>query len=352
MKKIIAALLWVTAIPLCAQGIFVSEFHYDNFQADTNEFVEITTWAQNDLSCYQLLYINGAVTPPVVYKTVKLKDSVAVLQQNGYGTLLIANNKKDQIQNGPKDGFLLYDSCHNTAVQYISYEGTLPAIQPFTELASKDIGVSQTSEADSISILASKVAEVQILTWAKGKSSPGVLNSSIEWGTTAQGTLKGNIYLATENCQSSVSAQASVTLYDMLGRSQFSVLTKSDGSFVIHHIPIGLYVLKINAPEGFGGEEKETTARILVSGEEASFNYCLKQVVTEVQDIHEEITVALHGSNVEIQSLTPIKQIELYSLTGQREIFHRTRFESQLRGALVLCIVSQEGVHRRKIVLD
>lgn len=123
-----------------AQTVWINEIHYDNNGTDTGEGFEIAAPAGTDLSCYTIYLINQDGT---IYGTYPLSGTMG---DNGCGigtqwTGLPVNG----FQNGPNDGIALWNTCTNTLVQFLSYEGTTSCSSaPFTGQTSTDIGVSQS----------------------------------------------------------------------------------------------------------------------------------------------------------------------------------------------------------------
>lgn len=361
MKKTIAALLWATMGSLCAQTIFVSEFHYDNVKEDNNEFVEITGWAGNSLSCYKLFYVNNGVSPAAAYKTISLKDSAIVLEKSGYGTLVVANIKSDQIQNGPKDGFLLYDSCFGKVLQFISYEGVIPNLSPYSDSCSVDVGVVETSEPDSISLFATGNVEAASV-WKKGAKTPGWLNTGLVLGKGPWGRLEGNVYQSSKNCQSYAGVQLSVTLIQygadkQLGTkddSFFSVPTDGQGRFVINHVPSGGYYLQVNIPEGSKVAGSDNPTKLLVGGTSTYYSFCIDKLATSMLDQEQvqDLQISRVGQHVEIHSGEEVRHVLVTNLLGQQEVYDKPSFQTQLSGIVTLRIITSMGAYLKKIMVE
>ncbi|HHZ64216.1 MAG TPA: PKD domain-containing protein [Flavobacteriales bacterium] len=118
--------------------VFINEIHYDNDGTDTNEGIEIAGPAGTDLSCYELLFYNGAdsLQDPSLTLTGTIPD-----QMCGYGTVWFA---KTAIQNGPRDAVGLLNTCNSTVIQFLSWEGEMQALDgPAMGMTSVDIGVSE-----------------------------------------------------------------------------------------------------------------------------------------------------------------------------------------------------------------
>lgn len=361
MKKTICALLWAAMAPLCAQTIFVSEFHYDDPQTDTKEFVEISGWADNDLSCYKLFYVNGGLSPAVVYKTISLKDSTITLEKSGYGTLLIANTKSDQIQNGSKDGFLLYDSCYGKVVQFVSYEGVIPGLAPYSDSSSVDIGVSETSEPDSIALFTAGNVNNGLL-WKKGAKTPRRLNKGLLFEAGSWGRLEGDIYQSLYNCQQYAGLKLSVTLihYGLDEKpgtqddSFFSVLTNEQGHFEMCNVPSNSYFLQVNLPDGSKVVGSDHPAKLLVAGTTVYKAFCIDKLATDLLDQKQESDVQImhNGRHFEILAKEEVQQVIATNLLGQQEVYGSPAFQMQLNGIVTLRIVTSKGVYLKKIMVE
>jgi hypothetical protein len=119
-----------------ADSVFISEFHYDNTGSDVNEFVEITGPAGTNLGCYRIILYNG--DNGQFYFTQTLSGFIDD-EGCGYGSVPFFISG---IQNGDPDGIVLYNSCSNTVIQFLSYEGTFTAVNgPASGMTSTDIGV-------------------------------------------------------------------------------------------------------------------------------------------------------------------------------------------------------------------
>ena len=122
--------------------VFINEIHYDNTGADTLEGIEIAGPAGTDLSCYELVLYNGSNSSS--YSTTSLSGIIPDLEC-GFGTVWFPISG---IQNGAPDGVALYDTCDMEVVQFLSYEGTITAVDlPAMGLTSSDIGVSESGSS-------------------------------------------------------------------------------------------------------------------------------------------------------------------------------------------------------------
>lgn len=129
------------------QAVFINELHYDNASTDTEEGIEIAGPAGTDLAEYDLVFYNGnSASAAVVYDTVNLSG---ILPDFGAGFGVkwfpIAG-----IQNGPRDGMVLYRKTSPQVIQFLSYAGVMTASTGVAAgMTSTDIGVSESSSTPS-----------------------------------------------------------------------------------------------------------------------------------------------------------------------------------------------------------
>lgn len=128
-----------TIAPAAAgQNAWINEFHYDNAQADQDEFVEIAGTAGLDLTGWRVIGYNGSGGR--AYASVALSGSIPELS-SGLG---VAAFDFPRLQNGAPDGIALVDAA-GQLVQFLSYEGSFTATDEAAEdQVSEDVGVSET----------------------------------------------------------------------------------------------------------------------------------------------------------------------------------------------------------------
>lgn len=120
---------------------FINEIHYDNSGGDVNEFIEIASLTTTDLSDLAVLLYNGDVGKQ--YKSKALSSYTFNNIINGYGFIKVAIVG---IQNGNADGIALVNNNTKQVLQFISYEGSLNAIDGLANgMTSVDIGMKETS---------------------------------------------------------------------------------------------------------------------------------------------------------------------------------------------------------------
>ena len=177
------------SLALYAQTIFINEIHYDNAGEDVNEGVEIAASAGVDLSCYEIHFYNGSNS--TVYAVEKLSGIIED-QNDGFGFvwILIETNG---FQNGGPDGLALHNSCTESLIQFLSYEGMITAADgPANGTVSENIGVEETNTAEigtslQLTGTGSKYAD---FVWSPSQpETPGATNVGQSFGeSTTNGT--------------------------------------------------------------------------------------------------------------------------------------------------------------------
>lgn len=127
--------------------VWINEFHYDNTGTDQGEGIEVAGMAGVDLSCFQIVFYNGANGQ--TYGTLNL-SGVLDDEGCGYGALWFS---QAPIQNGAPDGFALVFNPALCAlpgsvqvIQFLSYEGTFTAVNgPAAGMTSTAIPVQETA---------------------------------------------------------------------------------------------------------------------------------------------------------------------------------------------------------------
>ena len=157
--------------------VFINELHYDNASYDTLEGVEIVGPAGTDLGCYQLYFYNGINGSE--YDFLQLSGLIPN-QSCGVGAVWFPFSS---IQNGGSsvpDGLALYNMCTQTSIQFLSYEGQFITLEePFLDVISQDIGVSETTSTPSgYSLQLEGVCSLAMsFDWASPQlASPGYIN--------------------------------------------------------------------------------------------------------------------------------------------------------------------------------
>lgn len=118
-----------------------SEIHYDNFDVDFNEAIEIEGPAGTVVTGWTVVLYNGG--GGASYDTKTLSGNIP-LMCDGRGVVTVSY-LSNGIQNGSPDGFALVDAL-GVVIEFLSYEGTFIAADgPASGMTSKDIGVLESS---------------------------------------------------------------------------------------------------------------------------------------------------------------------------------------------------------------
>ena len=121
------------------QDPWINEIHYDNSSTDVDEGIEIAGPAGLNLACFDLIAYNGS--NGTSYNTLTLSGTIPD-EGCGYGAIWFPMSG---LQNGSPDGIALYNTCTNTLIEFLSYEGSFTATNGSANtVASTDIGVTET----------------------------------------------------------------------------------------------------------------------------------------------------------------------------------------------------------------
>jgi len=131
--------------------VFLNEFHYDNVDADSGEFIEIVVspgFSQPLSTVDVLLYSGETAASASVYNTLNLgSDFTLAGSYDGY-RIFTADLPVNGIQNGLRDGFAIVNLATSQVLQLLSYEGTfIGGSGPAAGMTSVNIGISQSSPA-------------------------------------------------------------------------------------------------------------------------------------------------------------------------------------------------------------
>lgn len=158
-----------------AQDPWINEIHYDNSSTDVNEGIEIAGVAGTNLACFDLIAYNG--NGGSSYITLTLSGTIPD-ESCGYGAIWFPMSN---LQNGAPDGIALHNTCTNTLIEFLSYEGSFTATNgPANAVVSTDIGVNETGSTplgESLQLTGSGNTS-GAFTWSSpSTSSVGLLNS-------------------------------------------------------------------------------------------------------------------------------------------------------------------------------
>lgn len=123
--------------PILSVNPFINEFHYDNFQGDRGERVEIAVPPSSSINAFSLALYNGRNGE--VYSTVQLSGSNTSPTEWEFFVF-----DTPGLQNGSPDGIALVNRV-GIVLEFISYEGTFTATSgPAEGTNSVDVGVSES----------------------------------------------------------------------------------------------------------------------------------------------------------------------------------------------------------------
>ena len=154
---------------------FINEFHYDNINTDSGEFVEIIVPNSYSGVNLKLLLYNG--NGGAVYDTKTLSE--LTLGSSSANYKIYSYTYSSGIQNGSPDGFALSDD--SGVIEFLSYEGTFAGTDgPAIGLTSIDVGVAQTGDAtnDPVGGSVQKTGSFGNYNWVVTQQNTiGVINS-------------------------------------------------------------------------------------------------------------------------------------------------------------------------------
>jgi DNA/RNA endonuclease G (NUC1) len=150
----------------------LSEIHYDNFDTDVAEAVEVEGPAGTDLTGWKIVLYNGS--GGARYAEFLLDGVIpATAACNGRGVLYTLT---PDIQNGAPDGLALVDAA-GVVVEFLSYEGSFTAIDGVAAgRVSGDIGIFENPIAANVGQSMQRNAAGTI--WTNGPHSFGVCNGT------------------------------------------------------------------------------------------------------------------------------------------------------------------------------
>jgi hypothetical protein len=163
LTTILSALFSLSGI---AQNAWINEIHYDDFGADTNEFIEVVLQQPENytLSSFAIVLYNGNNGQSYDTKTL---DQYSIGETVDIYTFYYFLYPLNGVQNGSPDGIAL---VYNDAVitgQFLSYEGAFAAVDgPASGMSSVDIGVAEAGELEGLSLqLSGEGNEYDAFTW-------------------------------------------------------------------------------------------------------------------------------------------------------------------------------------------
>ncbi len=138
--------VWTILIASLGYGqttAWINEIHYDNNGADMNEGIEIVIENPDNLHLYELYLYKSDGTP---YSHIFLDNSGITVGSSSGNFSFFTWNPSTGIQNGPADGIVLTYNGNVVTGQFLSYEGTITAVEgPALEMTSIDIGTTESN---------------------------------------------------------------------------------------------------------------------------------------------------------------------------------------------------------------
>jgi hypothetical protein len=135
-----------------AQNAWINEFHYDDYGADTNEFIEVVIQNPGNytLSSFSVVLYNGVNGGMYDTKTLDLFTVGATVNGFKFYTYFFPLNG---IQNGAPDGIVLAYNDVVISGQFLSYEGAFTATDgPASGMSSVDILVMEVGVDEGLSL--------------------------------------------------------------------------------------------------------------------------------------------------------------------------------------------------------
>lgn len=138
--------------------VFVNEFHYDNANTDSNEFIEVVVGPDfvGSISDIDVVLYNGSnsSTNATVYSTRNLQsDGIAGAVISGYRFYTL-NYPTDGLQNGSRDGWAIYNKTTARVLQFVSYEGGFStSTGPAAGMTTTNIVFTQNGEPAGLAAL-------------------------------------------------------------------------------------------------------------------------------------------------------------------------------------------------------
>lgn len=180
VKNLLLILLTGFSLTMNAQNAWINEIHYDNTGTDAGEFIEVVIESASsyNLTDFSVILYNGSDSKLYNTKTLNLFTSGAT---TGNFSLFHFVYPANGIQNGAPDGMALVYMGSLISGQFLSYEGTLTAIDGAAAgMTSVDIGVLEVgTEPLGLSLqLSGSGGMYSSFTWqAPATATAGALNN-------------------------------------------------------------------------------------------------------------------------------------------------------------------------------
>ncbi len=187
MKKtlLIIQLVFFVILSASAQNVWTNELHYDNVSTDEGEFIEIVleNAGTYSLADFAITLYNGNSGEGYDTKTL---DQFTMGNVEGDFTIMYYDYPSNGIQNGESDGFAISYQGNLIDGQFLSYEGTLTAVDgPASGQTSTDIGVSEINADVGTSLqLSGTGSQYSEFLWQPtAPETKGALNNNQSFGS-------------------------------------------------------------------------------------------------------------------------------------------------------------------------
>ena len=150
-------------------GPFLSEIHYDNVGADSNEFVAVTGPAGFDWVGWQVVLYNGSDGAP--YASAGVPDPATAI--GAWAEAVVAFSG---IQNGPDAVALI--SPHGVVAEFLAYEGPVAAIDgPAAGAVARLLPVVENGVAVGLSL--QRQGSPEDWDWVLASATQGLVNDGL-----------------------------------------------------------------------------------------------------------------------------------------------------------------------------
>ncbi|MDQ8161066.1 MAG: DNA/RNA non-specific endonuclease [Gemmatimonadota bacterium] len=251
-------------------SVRISEIHYDNFDVDVGEAIEIEAPAGTDLSGWKLVLYNGS--GGAAYNT-RMLDGVVASSCSGRGVLYF-EYPANGIQNGAPDGVALVNA-QGMVVEFLSYEGAFAA----TDGAAAGLtSISLSNEESAATPAGNSLQRSLANTWSAGPENFGGCN-----GRTA-GVLRTSFSFSGRDLadpalpvgfQDQIFANASRLGVAVTGTFSWSsdtpTIASVDANGVITGLAVGNAVLRATTADGLSSGTYTLPIDVAIAGNTAAY---------------------------------------------------------------------------------
>jgi hypothetical protein len=244
-----------------SQNAWINEIHYDNVATDVNEFIEVAIENPGNytLSLFSVVLYNG--NNGESYDTRTLDQYSAGVVSNSFA-LYYFMYPENGIQNGESDGMALAYDGTLIPGQFLSYEGTLTAVNgPASGLISVDIGVSEIGQPEGLSLqLSGSGSQYSEFAWQPSATATiGELNNGQSLGgPIGIGELNTSDILVYPNPNNGnvrmfnpFAGDVLVSLYSAYGQPVTHIMVKpGDNILSLNDVAKGIYIIRFGDKEG------------------------------------------------------------------------------------------------------